>query len=87
MFSLLVHVLHFMVGTKLIRDCRTIGSATTRGLSCVFNAMIIIGCNLSAKRGEEGIEARVGSVCSAEDTIRRREEAHHRMLREWKFET
>lgn len=32
-------------------------------------------------------EARVGSACSAEDTVRRREEAHSRMLRELKFET
>lgn len=66
------HVLQFMDETKLIRNCGTIGSATTRGLSCLFSAMIIISCNFSVK----GMEARVGSACSAEDTTRRREEAH-----------
>lgn len=40
-----------MVGTKLIKDCRTIGSVTTRSFSCVFSVMIIIGRNLSAKGG------------------------------------
>lgn len=74
-----------MVGTKLIRDCCTVGSATTRGLSCVFSAMIIIGCTVSEGGGGK-LEARVGSVCSAEDTIKRRE-VHQRILRERIFET
>lgn len=57
--------------TKLIIDFGTIGSATTRGLSWLFRAMILIGYHLSVK----GMEARMGSACSAEDTNRRREKA------------
>lgn len=66
------HVLQFMDETKLIRDCNAIGIATTRGLSCLFSAMI----NNQLQFLSEGMEARMGSACLAEDTNRRREEAH-----------
>lgn len=48
------HVLQLMVETKLIRDCRTIGSTTTRGFSCIVSAMIIIDRHLSEKGGNGG---------------------------------
>lgn len=56
MSLLLLRVLQFMDEAKLIRDCDIAGSATTRGLSCVFSAMIITGYHLSVKGdgGENG---------------------------------